>query len=232
MPGIGPEREYFLALLKIGGLDDHAQRTATNLLFQYCEIESLPIARKDNHHFIILLPLADNNSGQAQQAEARLGRLIGQLEDELQLPPWHAGMSQPTDMLHLHKAYEQADFALRHSIQTNQPRQIKKQDETGLYKLFSHPAMAKEIDEYVEDWLGPVIAYDKRNNARLLQTLRIYLEHNGNYRQTARQLHVHHNTIRYRLKRLEQLTRRNLAEPQLRLQFQLALMMHDSRTGG
>ncbi len=228
-PGINENGEFFLVLFKIGGLRGHSLRIATNLLFQQCEIESIPVASKDNQHFIMLLPLTDGGTHPINHAEQRFNRLIKNLEINANLQQWHAGMSQPTSLLQLHKAFEQAEFALKHSIKTGQSKQIKMQDETGLYKLFSHPAMAENIDEYINDWLGPIIAYDEKYKTRMLHTLRVFLDNNCNYREAARQLHVHHNTIRYRLDRLSQLTRRDLIEPQLRLQFQLAIMMHDSK---
>lgn len=227
--GLKLEAEYYLTLIKFSELNDHELRTAVNVLYQICEKKQWPIASKDNHQFVLFLPVDHALNNPVEKATKQTKELIKQVTCLTPLTVWYAGISQANPSVQLHRAYKQAEFALKHSMKTGQNNRIKLHDETGLYKVFSHPALAPTIVEYIEDWLGPVIEHDKTKSTRLLNTLRCFLENNGNHRETARQLHVHHNTIRYRLSRLSQLTRRDLSEPHLRIQFQLALLMYDSQ---
>lgn len=73
--------------------------------------------------------------------------------------------------------------------------------------------------------LGTLESYDTTNQTDLLETLETFLEESGNWSATAERLHVHVNTLRYRLKRIEELTGRSLASWDERVDFLLALRM-------
>ncbi|MEU4544291.1 PucR family transcriptional regulator [Nonomuraea dietziae] len=73
--------------------------------------------------------------------------------------------------------------------------------------------------------LGRLEAYDATNQTELLETLETFLEESGSWAATADRLHVHVNTLRYRLKRIEELTGRSLNSWDERVDFLLALRM-------
>lgn len=78
--------------------------------------------------------------------------------------------------------------------------------------------------------LGPVLAYDARRGTDLVHTLDVFLERNGHWQAAASELHVHVNTLRYRLARVEQLTGRDLNAMANRVDFYLALRASDGGT--
>jgi len=61
--------------------------------------------------------------------------------------------------------------------------------------------------------LGGVLALPGEDRGLILETARTWLALAGSTSAAALQLHIHRNTVRYRLKRLEELTGRDLAEP-------------------
>ncbi|MPY80407.1 MAG: PucR family transcriptional regulator [Actinophytocola sp.] len=71
--------------------------------------------------------------------------------------------------------------------------------------------------------LGPVLAYDERHGSDLIATLEAFLAASGSWTACAERLHVHVNTLRYRIKRIEELTGRSLATLEHRVDFFLAL---------
>lgn len=71
--------------------------------------------------------------------------------------------------------------------------------------------------------LGPVLAYDDRHGSDLIGTLEAFLAASGSWTACAERLHVHVNTLRYRIKRIEELTGRSLATLEHRVDFFLAL---------
>ncbi|GAA4047465.1 PucR family transcriptional regulator [Nonomuraea soli] len=73
--------------------------------------------------------------------------------------------------------------------------------------------------------LGPLEDYDAAHQTDLLATLEAFLEESGNWAATAAGLHVHVNTLRYRLRRIEELTGRSLSSWDGRVDFILALRM-------
>ena len=76
-------------------------------------------------------------------------------------------------------------------------------------------ADARLVDPRVRD----LYAYDPV----LVQTLRAYLDDFGDVAAAAAQLHVHPNTVRYRVRRIETLLSTSLADPDVRLLLSLGL---------
>nr|WP_281381870.1 PucR family transcriptional regulator [Conyzicola lurida] len=71
--------------------------------------------------------------------------------------------------------------------------------------------------------LAPLLDYDVRHGSDLVQTLRVFLDASGAWQQAATELHVHVNTLRYRIGRIEALTQRDLSTMRDRVDFFLAL---------
>jgi sugar diacid utilization regulator len=76
--------------------------------------------------------------------------------------------------------------------------------------------------------LGPLAEYDRGHNADLIATLDTFLRCSGSWQRCAAQMHVHVNTLRYRLQRVEQLTGRDLGRFEDRVDFFLALRLPSS----
>ncbi|GAA1063752.1 hypothetical protein GCM10009574_013630 [Streptomyces asiaticus] len=73
--------------------------------------------------------------------------------------------------------------------------------------------------------LDPLREYDLRHRAELIPTLEAFLDCDGSWTRCAARLHLHVNTLRYRIGRIEQLTGRELSRLEDKLDFFLALRM-------
>ncbi|MFF8092683.1 PucR family transcriptional regulator [Streptomyces sp. NPDC016675] len=73
--------------------------------------------------------------------------------------------------------------------------------------------------------LDPLRDYDRRHRAELIPTLEAFLASDGSWTRCATRLHLHVNTLRYRVGRIEQLTGRDLSRLEDKLDFFLALRM-------
>ncbi|MFJ1990071.1 PucR family transcriptional regulator [Streptomyces asiaticus] len=73
--------------------------------------------------------------------------------------------------------------------------------------------------------LDPLREYDRRHRAELIPTLEAFLDCDGSWTRCAARLHLHVNTLRYRVGRIEQLTGRELSRLEDKLDFFLALRM-------
>lgn len=69
--------------------------------------------------------------------------------------------------------------------------------------------------------LGPLAS---ERHAELRRTLEEYLRAHGSQSSVSRSLYLHRNTVRQRLRRIEELTRADLDDPEQRLLLQLALL--------
>ncbi|UQA92408.1 PucR family transcriptional regulator [Streptomyces halobius] len=73
--------------------------------------------------------------------------------------------------------------------------------------------------------LDPLREYDRKHRAELIPTLETFLDCDGSWTRCAGRLHLHVNTLRYRVGRIEQLTGRDLSRLEDKLDFFLALRM-------
>ncbi len=81
---------------------------------------------------------------------------------------------------------------------------------------------ADELKQFTVDTLGLLIDYDQKSQARLLDTLRIYIRTNNSWTQTKEQLFIHGNTLTYRLRRIEEILGLHLNDYSDRLNIQIA----------
>jgi purine catabolism regulator len=72
-----------------------------------------------------------------------------------------------------------------------------------------NPAEARALVDRV---LGPVLQLPSAQSGELLATLRAFLENGRSWQRTAEALHVHRQTVLYRVRRIEQLTGRQIAD--------------------
>ncbi|SED80003.1 Sugar diacid utilization regulator [Arthrobacter alpinus] len=88
-------------------------------------------------------------------------------------------------------------------------------------------AFIDEQDMADADDLAALQAHDNEHQSEYVDTLRAYLESNGNISAMAARLHVHNNTVRYRLTRLAADFGLDLDDPHKRLWLWLRLVTMD-----
>ncbi len=131
------------------------------------------------------------------------------------------------------RSYREAERALRLADLADGPR-LSVYEELGVYQLFADLREPEALGSFVERWIGPLLAYDTAHGADLVHTLTEYLEAGGNYDHTAAALILHRSTLRYRLRRIREITGLDLNDPDTRFNLQLATRARHSleRIGG
>jgi hypothetical protein len=97
---------------------------------------------------------------------------------------------------------------------------------TGSHALLLALQDQDVLDAFRESLLAPMEDYDTTHGASLVATLRSFLETGGRWQESADLLHVHVNTLRNRLERVESLTGRRLDSTPDRVDLWLALQAH------
>jgi purine catabolism regulator len=92
----------------------------------------------------------------------------------------------------------------------------------GVYRLLSLLLETPELRSFYRETLGE-LADEKYSNDDFIDTLEAFFEEHGNLSQTAIKLHVHRNTLLYRMERIEQIGGFDLDNPETRLAVFLAL---------
>jgi hypothetical protein len=96
-------------------------------------------------------------------------------------------------------------------------------DEVASHELLLASVPGSVLRSFRERLLGPLLAYDERHRAELLPTLREFLACSGSWNACAATMYVHVNTVRYRIRRIEELTGRDLSCLDDQVDFFLAL---------
>jgi purine catabolism regulator len=135
------------------------------------------------------------------------------------------GLGMPeADPRGLRRSYQEARFALEAAAPAgDQARRVATVADLGSHRLLLARQEDAALAAISRGLLGPLADYDRRQHGDLVASLRAFLEHNGNWEAAARALAVHRHTLRYRIRRVAELTGRDLDRAGDRVEFWLAL---------
>jgi sugar diacid utilization regulator len=178
-------------------------------------------ARPRETQVAALVPLASMERGTAhllEEAARALARILDPEKNE-----WSAAISEPAyEPAEVHARANEARDTAKLGLLILGPRHIARSSDLGVYQLLLSLRETGQLAPFVERTLGPLLA-DARNGTRLIETLDMFLTCNGNLQETARRLHLHRNSLTYRLAHAGKLLGRDLDDPELRLGLQLAI---------
>lgn len=125
----------------------------------------------------------------------------------------------------LAKSYREARAALNMAVKTEQ--NILYYKNLGVLKILLSTEDKKVLQDFYQEALGRLADYDATYHTDYLVTLRLYLEQNGSVQAVAKQTYVHRNTINYKLRKIKEITGRNLADVEERLTMLLAFKIKE-----
>ena len=77
--------------------------------------------------------------------------------------------------------------------------------ELGLHQVLFHAMHGGWLETYLSRIVDPIVDYDRKNGSELWQTLLTYEQHNGSFKESAKDSFNHENTLRYRIKKIFEL---------------------------
>jgi DNA-binding PucR family transcriptional regulator len=89
-------------------------------------------------------------------------------------------------------------------------------------RLLGQVADPASLRELVTSWLDTLLRHDARRGSEYVETLAVYLECGGNHEQAAKTLIVHRSTLKYRLRRIHEISGYDLADHDIRFHLELA----------
>ncbi len=108
-------------------------------------------------------------------------------------------------------------------------------EDLGTYRLLLSMTEPDALRAFADAMLAPLETYDRDQGGELVLSLQAYLLANARWEAAAAELFVHRHTLRYRMRKVEELTGRDLASSFDRMEFWLALRARDllveDRTG-
>jgi purine catabolism regulator len=100
-------------------------------------------------------------------------------------------------------------------------------EDLGTYRLLLSMTEPDALRAFADSLLGPLDAYDRDQHGELVPSLGAFLQHNSRWETAAAELFVHRHTLRYRVRKIEELTGRDLSSSFDRMEFWLALRARD-----
>jgi PucR family transcriptional regulator, purine catabolism regulatory protein len=139
------------------------------------------------------------------------------------------GVSRVIDSVEqLATAYDQARKAVVVGRRTRGPSSVAHFDTLGVHRLLSLVSDSAELRSFAAEILGRLVQETPEADD-LRRTLQTLLDTNCNVAETARLLHFHYNTLRYRIGKLESIVGPFTTDPNLRLDVALALRVVQMR---
>ncbi|WP_162462980.1 PucR family transcriptional regulator [Paenibacillus psychroresistens] len=129
----------------------------------------------------------------------------------------------------LNTSYREAKQIHKISIICALDQSVLTNDELGVYSLLYLLPECEEVNHFQKKFLQPLLDYDAKHDTNLVETLQMYFQVNRNMKQTAERLFTHYNTVIYRLERVKDILVMDLENPEIQLQLQLALKLHQMR---
>ncbi len=153
-------------------------------------------------------------------AAARVHRLAGQVSGRTISAGVGRAGSGPAVIA---QGYREAERALVITRRLFRPGELTFFQTLGVHRLLlaldGHP----ELGAFYEETLSSIDQYDRTNRSELLPTLEAFFAADNSLAETASRLHLHRNTVAYRLRRIEQISGHQLSDPETRLALHLGL---------
>jgi purine catabolism regulator len=135
-----------------------------------------------------------------------------------------AAASRPASPEQLRRSFHEARCALEATaFEDGNAPEVASWRDLGAFTLLLSIQDDEALRLYCESVLGPIEAGDQEYGGELLRSLEAFIEQNGQWERAARQVYCHRHTLRYRMRKVEELTGRDLSLAHNRIEFWLAL---------
>ena len=138
--------------------------------------------------------------------------------------PVRAAASRAAPVESLRRSFHEARCALEATALANgSAPDVACHRDLGAFTLLLSLQDDDALRTYADNLLAPISEGEGEYGPELLRSLEAFIEHNGQWERAARDLYCHRHTLRYRIRRVEELTGRDLNQAQDRIELWLAL---------
>jgi purine catabolism regulator len=133
-----------------------------------------------------------------------------------------ASRAAPTHSLRM--TFHEARCALEAvRLRNGEAPEVASYEDLGAFQLLLSLQDEEALSSYCRSVLGPIEHGEGDYGDELVRSLDVFIEHNGHWEKAANALYCHRHTLRYRIRRIEQLTGRDFSNARDRIEFWLAL---------
>jgi sugar diacid utilization regulator/putative methionine-R-sulfoxide reductase with GAF domain len=161
-----------------------------------------------------------------QPARAPVARLLREAGAALGGPRLAGGLGRACRQLAEYAdSYREAALALRVARMRPEGSGLRTHEDLGFYGLMAQAVAPERLETMARQTLAPLIKEDTERGTQYVRTLEGYLSADRRLKPAAAALHVHPNTVRYRLARIQRMLQVELEEPEDRFPVELAVRL-------
>ena len=181
----------------------------------------LGISASRSDSVVVLLQPGKMDAEEIIKLAGELRAVIGEMVPDVSVS---VGIGRPhRQLIDLRQSYYEASYAIKIRGLRGEPGVIASFADLGSYGLLLGLQDTLSLEVFYDSVLGKLQDYDEQNSSDLVNSLACFLEANGHWGDAAEKLYVHRHTLRYRMKRVEEISGRDLDQSQDRMEFWLAL---------
>jgi len=129
------------------------------------------------------------------------------------------------DVFSIKESYEEAKEAIKISRVISKDNSTSSYQKLGAYRLLDCFYDSEKAEKFLNSYLGNLIDYEKENDINLIKSLKALIQNDWNMKKAAKKLYIHYNTMKYRMKKVEDILNIDLSKSEDRFNLNLSLKL-------
>ena len=181
--------------------------------------EATPALVATNGQVVALIPGMEE-----EELFALAQRVAERVTDELPEEDVRVGVGRAVAGGEARRSYHEARCTLEAlTLGLGGDAKIATYRDLGCFQLLLSLQDDEALKLFCDSILGPIEQSEGYYGGELMRSLEAFIEENGQWERAAKRLFCHRHTLRYRIRRVEELTGRDLASARDRIEFWLAI---------
>jgi sugar diacid utilization regulator len=203
------------------GQNDRSRPELCQDIREFCaDIFPHGVVLSKNSHILIVVSC----SNKEHSVKALLEALKERLSHLLREGTWWVGVGTLCNKLEdCVVSYRNAVTSLNILKALNLKNRVVSYDNLGIFSLIE--INPQHFAEFMKRTIGPLIDYDQKHKTQLISTLNLFYKYNCNILKAARKGYLNPSTMKYRLRRIQEIMGLDLKDPETSLQLQLAMRL-------
>ncbi|MBA5850351.1 PucR family transcriptional regulator ligand-binding domain-containing protein [Clostridium sp. cel8] len=180
--------------------------------------------------FFIMISLGKNNKKMNDSVKKEIFNIANDIKMEInkRLSPITVSIGIGgicSDLKDFKSAISQGKKTLEILKRLNRNNVIVSYSDLGVFRLFFEMDRYDEMKNLFNENLLKLKEYDKKNSSCLIKTLHVYLKNNRNLGKASEELYIHRNTMKYRVKRIEDILQCDLKDEEVVFNIKLCMQI-------
>jgi sugar diacid utilization regulator len=200
----------------------HYKNIKGRVIFLVSKILPHSIIVEKREDIVILTP----KNGKASEYYQKLKQISDEVEEKYKYFRIMIGAGQCFgEVAKIKESYLQANRVLDVMEKFDLPEKVVNYDNLGIFNLLYSVNEPKLLKKFMNERIGALLGYDEKNESSLVSSLECYLN-KASIKETAIQLGIHVRTMKYRLKKVEEILDINLKNTGTCLELNIAIKIN------